>query len=98
MRILVSGGGTAGHINPAIAIAKRMQREYDAEILFIGKKEGMEQTLVPKEGFKIEAIEVEGLIRKLTPKNIVVAAKYLKAIQDAKKIIKNFAPDVVVGT
>lgn len=98
MKILVSGGGTAGHINPAIAIAKRMQREYDAEILFIGKKEGMEQTLVPKEGFRIEAIEVEGLIRKLTPKNFVVAAKYVKAIRDAKKVIKNFAPDVVVGT
>ncbi len=98
MKILVSGGGTAGHINPAIAIAKRMQREYDAKILFIGKKGGMEQTLVPKEGFSIESIEVEGLIRKLTPKNLVVAAKYVKAIQDAKKIIRKFQPDVVVGT
>lgn len=98
MKILISGGGTAGHINPAIAIAKRMEREYGAQILFIGKTGGMEQTLVPKEGFAIESIEVEGLIRKLTPKNIGVAVKYIKAIVRAKQIIKEFAPDVVVGT
>ncbi len=98
MKILVSGGGTAGHINPAIAIAKRMEKEHGAEILFIGKTGGMEQVLVPKEGFSIETIDIEGLVRKLTPKNIVVAAKYLKAIKRAKQIIKKFAPDVVVGT
>lgn len=98
MKILVSGGGTAGHINPAIAIAKRMNKEYDAEILFIGRKTGMEKELVTKEGFDIKFIEVEGLIRKLTTKNIKVLIKYIKAIKDAKKIIKDFAPDVVVGT
>ena len=98
MKILVSGGGTAGHINPAIAIAKRMQKEYGAEILFIGKTGGMEQTLVPKEGFAIKEIEVQGLIRKLTLKNVSVAVQYMKAISKAKKIIREFAPDVVVGT
>ena len=98
LKVLISGGGTAGHINPAIAIAKRMEREYGAEILFIGKTDGMEQKLVPKEGFPIESIEVEGLIRKLTPKNIAVALKYIKAIAKAKEIIRDFAPDVVVGT
>ncbi len=98
MKILISGGGTAGHINPAIAIAKRMEREHGAEILFIGKEGGMEQTLVPKEGFLIESIEIEGLIRKLTPKNIGVAVKYIKAIRRAKDIIRAFSPDVVVGT
>ena len=98
MKILVSGGGTAGHINPAIAIAKRMKREYNAEILFIGRKKGMEDDLVRKEGFDIEYIEVEGLIRSLSPKNIKVLMKYITAIQRAKKIIKNFCPDVVVGT
>lgn len=98
MKILVSGGGTAGHINPAIAIAKRMKREYNAQILFIGRESGMEKTLVKKEGFDIEFIEVEGLIRKLTLKNIKVAIKYLTAIRKAKKIIRDFAPDVVVGT
>ena len=98
MKVLISGGGTAGHINPAIAIAKRMQKQYDAQILFIGKEGGMESKLVPKEGFAIEFIEIEGLIRKLTLKNVSVALKYVKAIQTAKEIIKTFAPDVVVGT
>ncbi len=98
MKILVSGGGTAGHINPAIAIAKRMKREYNAEILFIGRQKGMENDLVQKEGFDIKYIEVEGLIRSLSPKNIKVLIKYIIAIQKAKKIIREFSPDVVVGT
>lgn len=98
MKILISGGGTAGHINPAIAIAKRLKREYNAEILFVGREKGMERDLVQKEGFSIDFVEVEGLIRKLTPKNIKVLFKYITAIGKAKKIIKEFAPDVVVGT
>ena len=98
MKVLISGGGTAGHINPAIAIAKRMQKEYHADILFVGKESGLEKTLVPKEGFDIKYIDVEGLVRKLTLKNIAVAAKYMRAISNAKKIIRAFAPDVVVGT
>jgi len=98
LRILVSGGGTAGHINPAIAIAKRMKKEYNAEILFVGREKGMERDLVTKEGFPIKFIEVEGLIRKLTLKNIKVLIKYSAAIKKAKKIISEFAPDVVVGT
>lgn len=98
MKILVSGGGTAGHINPAIAIAKRMKNEYNAEILFIGRKGGMEDNLVQKEGFSIRYIEVLGLVRKLTLENFKVLAKYVTAIKKAKKIIKEFKPDVVVGT
>lgn len=98
MKILISGGGTAGHINPAIAIAKRMKREYNAEILFVGRKKGMEHNLVKKEGFDIRFVEVEGLIRKLTLKNVKVLIKYITAISKAKKIVKEFAPDVVVGT
>ena len=98
MKILVSGGGTAGHINPAIAIAKRMKNEYDAEILFVGREKGMERDLVTKEGFQIKFIEVEGLKRKLTFENVKVLIKYITAINKAKKIIKDFKPDVVVGT
>lgn len=96
--MLISGGGTAGHINPALAIAKRLKREYDAEILFVGRESGMERDLVQKEGFLIDFIEVEGLIRKLTLKNVSVLFKYITAIKKAKKIISDFAPDVVVGT
>ncbi len=98
MKILISGGGTAGHINPALAIAKRLKREYNAEILFVGREHSMECDLVQKEGFPIEFIQVEGLIRKLTLKNVKVLFKYITAINKAKKIIKSFAPDVVVGT
>jgi len=98
MRILISGGGTAGHINPAVAIAKRLKSKYNAEILFIGKPTGLERKLVPKEGFAIKYIDVEGLVRKLTLKNIRVAFKYIIARHNAKKIIRAFKPDVVVGT
>lgn len=98
MKVLISGGGTAGHINPAIAVAKRMKEEYNAEILFVGRESGMEKDLVKKEGFDIRYIEVEGLVRKLTLKNVKVLVKYINAIKKAKKIIKDFAPDVVVGT
>ena len=98
MKILISGGGTAGHINPALAIADYAKKHVDAEILFIGTEKGLEKTLVEREGYNIKYIDVSGLIRSLTPKNIVVLAKYLKAIGDCKKIIKEFKPDVVVGT
>lgn len=98
MKVLISGGGTAGHINPALAIAARLRDIHNTEILFIGTEKGLESELVPKAGFKIEYIEVSGLIRKLTLKNITVVRKYLSAISKCKKIIKDFQPDVVVGT
>lgn len=98
MKVLISGGGTAGHINPALAIAAHLTENYNAEILFIGTKKGLENELVPKAGFKIEYIEVSGLIRKPTLKNVAVLKQYFSAIQKCKKIIKEFKPDVVVGT
>lgn len=99
MRILLAGGGTAGHINPALAIAQTAKAaDADCEILFIGKKGNMEERLVTKAGFDIEFIEVEGIKRKLTLKNAVVAAKAFSAIFTAKKIMKKFNPDVVVCT
>lgn len=99
MRLIFAGGGTAGHINPAIAIAKQMMiQEPSAEILFIGTKRGLEKTLVPIAGFKISYIDVEGFKRKITFQNIKVALKVLKSINEADKIIKAFKPDVVIGT
>lgn len=99
MKIIFAGGGTAGHINPAIAIAKQMMMEEPStEILFIGTKKGMETDLVPKAGFAISYIDVEGFVRKLSLKNIAVIIKALSSIREAGKIIKEFAPDVVVGT
>ncbi len=99
MKILLAGGGTAGHINPALAIATTaMEQNSQNEILFIGRKGNMEESLVKKAGFPIEFIEVEGFKRKLTLKNIAVAYKAMTAIFECKKIIKRFKPDVVVCT
>ncbi len=98
MKVIISGGGTAGHINPALAIASKLSSEYGAEILFIGTERGLENELVPKAGFKIEYIEVSGLIRKLTLKNVTVIRKFLVSVSRCKKIIKDFCPDVVIGT
>lgn len=99
MKILLAGGGTAGHINPALAIADYAVRmDKSTEILFIGTKKGMESTLVPKAGYKIRYIKVEGLSKKLTLQNLRSLCHMLAAKSKCKKIIKEFAPDVVVGT
>ena len=99
MRVLLAGGGTAGHINPAVSIADTIKRKQpDSEFLFVGTKNGMESTLVPKEGYNIEFIEVSGFKRKLTPKNIMAVLKAFAACGKCRGIIKKFKPDVVIGT
>lgn len=103
MRALIAGGGTAGHINPAIAIANKiMERQPDSQILFAGTKRGMESRLVPQAGFDFAPIEVRGFQRKLSLhnlKNNFLAVFCLFTSQiTARKIIKSFKPDVVIGT
>lgn len=103
MRIIFAGGGTAGHINPALAIAGYVRkRQPDAEILYIGAKGGMEERLVPQAGFEFRGITVQGFKRKFTPKaiaqNIVTVKKAFSASSEAKKIIKEFNPDICIGT
>ncbi|MBR5236071.1 MAG: undecaprenyldiphospho-muramoylpentapeptide beta-N-acetylglucosaminyltransferase [Clostridia bacterium] len=98
MKVLLSGGGTAGHINPALAIAGHLSQNHQADILFVGTKKGLENKLVPAAGWDIRYIEVSGLIRRLTLKNLSVIKQFLTAIIHAKKILKDFAPDVVIGT
>ncbi len=99
MRILLAGGGTAGHINPALAIAGYIQsKEADTKVLFVGTQRGMEHTLVPNAGYDIEFVEVEGLSKKLTVKNFKSLCHMLTAKSKCKKIIKDFKPDVVIGT
>lgn len=99
MRVILAGGGTAGHINPAISIADTIKRHYPkSEFLFVGTKNGMEATLVPKSGYKIEFVEVQGLKRKLTLSNLMAVCKAAGASFRCRKIIKSFRPDVVIGT
>ena len=99
MRVIVSGGGTGGHINPAIAIAKYIKEaEPDSEILYVGTERGLEKKLVPAQNIDIKYIDVYGFKRKLSPMNIYVAFKALKGIFESKKILKEFKPDVVIGT
>lgn len=99
MRVVLAGGGTAGHINPAISIADTIKKyEKDSEILFIGTNEGMESSLVPKSGYDIEFIDVSGFKRSISPKNIASLSKALFATSKCMKILKKFKPDVVIGT
>lgn len=99
MRVLLTGGGTAGHINPAIAIANYIKdREKASEFLFVGTERGLEKTLVPKCGYEIKFINVMGLKRSLSAENVKVFINYIKSMGEARRIIKDFNPDVVIGT
>lgn len=99
MKFLFAGGGTAGHINPAIAIAKHIKmKNPDAEFLFVGTKKGLEVDLVPREGFKLEIIKVRGFKRKISVDTLVAMKEVLQGIMQARKLIKQFKPDVVIGT
>lgn len=99
MRLLLCGGGTAGHINPAISIAKELEKEDAAsEILFIGRRAGDENGLISKAGYKLKTIEICGIKRSLSAKNIAILIKAVKSVKEAEKIIKEFKPDVILGT
>ncbi len=102
MRIIFAAGGTGGHINPALAAAGEIRERFpDAEILFIGTKDKMEAKLVPAAGFNFKTIEISGFYRQLNLKNIkrnlVTLSHLLSSSREAKKIILDFKPDVVVG-
>ncbi|WP_435624849.1 undecaprenyldiphospho-muramoylpentapeptide beta-N-acetylglucosaminyltransferase [Flagellimonas sp.] len=98
-RFILSGGGTGGHIYPAIAIANELKRRYpESEFLFVGAKDKMEMEKVPKAGFKIEGLWISGLQRKLTWKNIMFPLKLISSLIRAGKILKKFNPDVAIGT
>lgn len=99
MRIILCGGGTAGHINPAIAVAEEiLESEPASEILFIGREGGRENELVTKAGIRLETIPIKGLVRSLSLENISRIKDALKAKGQAEKIIKEFKPDVILGT
>jgi UDP-N-acetylglucosamine--N-acetylmuramyl-(pentapeptide) pyrophosphoryl-undecaprenol N-acetylglucosamine transferase len=98
IKVVISGGGTGGHIFPAIAIANEIRRRYsDAEILFVGAIGRMEMEKVPLAGYKIIGLPIAGLQRKITLSNLALPFKLIKSILMARKIIKDFKPDVAVG-
>ena len=99
MKIVISAGGTGGHIYPAIAIINKIKEEEpNSDILYIGTSDRMEKDLIPQLGIKYKAITISGLKRKITFENIKVLYKFLKARIECKKIIKEFNPDIVIGT
>jgi UDP-N-acetylglucosamine--N-acetylmuramyl-(pentapeptide) pyrophosphoryl-undecaprenol N-acetylglucosamine transferase len=98
MRVIISGGGTGGHIFPAIAIANGIkEKEKDARILFVGAKGKMEMERVPKAGYEIKGLWISGFQRKLTLKNMLFPIKLLTSLWKASNIVSTFKPDVVIG-
>ncbi len=103
MKLLFAGGGTAGHINPALAIAGYVKKKNpDAEILFVGNRGGMEQTLVPKAGFNMQFITISGFQRRVSfealKQNVLTVKRTFSSSREARQIIKDFRPDIVIGT
>ena len=103
MNVIFTCGGTGGHINPAIAVANVIrERHPDGKILFIGTKGRMEEQLVPKAGFELKCLDMAGMVRgksiSAIKKNVKTVANTVKAIGECKKIIKEFQPDVILGT
>lgn len=99
MRVLMTGGGTGGHINPAIAIADCIkENQKESEIAFVGTAKGMENKLVGKAGYPIFHVEIRGLKRSLSLSNLKTAYYVLTSPHKAKKVIQDFKPDLVVGT
>ena len=98
-KFILSGGGTGGHIYPAVAIANELKQRFpDAEFLFVGAQDKMEMQKVPQAGYKIEGLWIAGLQRKLTLQNAMFPFKLISSLWKSRKIIKKFNPDVVIGT
>ena len=99
MRIVVSGGGTGGHIYPALALIREIQKnEKNCSFLYIGTEKGLESTLVRRENIPFKAIEITGFKRKLSFDNVKTVIRFLKGVSESKKMLKEFKADVVIGT
>ena len=98
MKVIIAAAGTAGHINPGLAIANKIkEKEPNSEIIFIGTTRGLENELVPREGYELKTIEAYGLSKELSIQNFKKICATLKATGKARKIIQEFKPDVIVG-
>ena len=95
MKAIIAAAGTAGHINPGIAIANKIkEKEPNSKIIFIGTTRGLENDLVPRAGYELKSIEAYGLSKKISIQNIKNMVKTLKGFGEAKKIIKEFKPEI----
>ncbi len=99
MKIIVSGGGTGGHIYPAVTIIRTIQEKHpDARFLYVGTQKGLEADIIPKENLPFATVDIQGFERHLTPANILRAGKALVGVAKAARIVRSFRPDAVVGT
>lgn len=99
MKYLISGGGTGGHIYPALAIINEIKaRDKKADVLYVGTKDGLESKLVPKEAINFKTIRVEGIPRTISKDSFIALKELLFGLRESKKIIKEFEPDIVIGT
>ena len=99
MKVIIAAAQTGGHINPGIAIANKIKKENKkAKIMFIGTTRGLENDLVPRAGFELKTIEAYGINRKISMQNVKNIFKTFKGLKEAKRIVKEFNPDIVIGT
>jgi len=99
LKVILSGGGTGGHIYPAISIANEIKLRFpNAEVLFVGAKDRMEMKMVPDAGYPIKGLWISGIQRSLSPKNLLFPIKLLSSLRKSKRIIRDFKPDLVIGT
>ncbi|EJE98672.1 undecaprenyldiphospho-muramoylpentapeptide beta-N-acetylglucosaminyltransferase, partial [Liquorilactobacillus mali KCTC 3596 = DSM 20444] len=99
MRLLISGGGTGGHIYPALALIDTLKKDDDSNsFLYVGTNRGLESKIVPNAGIDFKTVEIQGFKRSLSLQNFKTIYLFLKSVHEAKKIIREFKPDVVVGT
>ena len=98
-KIILSGGGTGGHIYPAVATGEALKKRFgeDVELLFVGAEGKMEMTLIPKLGYNIKGLNIAGLQRRLTWRNLLLPVQVIKSLAQARRVIKEFKPDVVAG-
>ena len=98
LKVIISGGGTGGHIFPALSIAAKLKEvNPETEILFVGAEGRMEMEKVPAAGYEIIGLPITGLKRQLTLSNLALPFKVLKSISQAKKVIRTFKPDIAIG-
>ena len=97
MKAIIAAAGTAGHINPGLSIANKIKEEEpNSKIIFIGTKRGLEKDLVPRAGYELKTIDAYGLSKKISIENIKKMYKTFKGLGEAKRIIKEFKPDIVI--